>query len=113
MPCVMVASTLAAGPGGSARPSPETYLDASLTASARATNPAAANAQQAMLRFAQCMRSHGVVNFPDPQAGGALELAQKVAHANTPRFKAAQHACQKLVPGAPIPTAHPGANATP
>ena len=109
----MVASTLAAGPGGSARPSPETYLDASLTASARATNPATANAQQAMLRFAQCMRSHGVVNFPDPQAGGALELAQKVAHANTPRFKAAQHACQKLVPGAPIPTAHPSANATP
>jgi hypothetical protein len=58
------------------------------------------------------MRSHGVVNFPDPQADGALELAQKVAHANTPRFKAAQHAYQKLVPG-PIPTAHPGANATP
>jgi hypothetical protein len=43
-------------------------------------------AQQAMLRFAQCMRSHGVVNFPDPQAGGALELAQKAAHANAPRF---------------------------
>src|SRR4029450_1655044 len=56
-------------------------------ASATARQPTAAQ-QQAMLRFARCMRSHGVPNFPDPQPGGALDLAQKVAAPNSPRCKA-------------------------
>jgi hypothetical protein len=59
--------------------------------------------QQAMLRFARCMRSHGVPNFPDPQPGGALDLAQKVAAANSSQFKATEHTCRNFVPGAPIP----------
>jgi len=69
-----------------------------------ARQPTAAQ-QQAMLRFARCMRSHGVPNFPDPQPGGALDLAQKVAAPNTPQFKATEHTCRNFVPGAPIPAA--------
>jgi hypothetical protein len=69
-----------------------------------AGQPTAAQ-QQAMLRFARCMRSHGVPNFPDPQPGGALDLAQKVAAPNTPQFKASEHTCRNFVPGAPIPAA--------
>jgi hypothetical protein len=79
----------------------------------RPTAAQEAHALPAMLRFAHCMRSHGVPDFPDPQPSGALELAEKVARPNTPQFKAARQACQRFVPGAPIPTATPGANRTP
>jgi hypothetical protein len=59
--------------------------------------------QQQMLKFAQCMRSHGVPKFPDPKAGGALTLGSKSGvDPNTPQFQAAQKTCQKLVPGGPI-----------
>jgi hypothetical protein len=71
-------------------------------ARATARQPTAAQ-QQAMLRFARCMRSHGVPNFPDPQPGGALDLAQKVAAPNSPQFKATEHTCRNFVPDAPIP----------
>jgi hypothetical protein len=61
-----------------------------------------AKEQQAMLRYAQCMRSHGVPKFPDPKAGGALVIGPKVGvDPNAPQFKAAQHTCRKLVPGIP------------
>jgi hypothetical protein len=73
-------------------------------ARATARQPTAAQ-QQAMLRFARCMRSHRVPNFPDPQPGGALDLAQKVAAPNSPQFKATEHTCRNFVPDAPIPAA--------
>jgi hypothetical protein len=81
-------------------------------ARATARQPTAAQ-QQAMLRFARCMRSHGVPNFPDPQPGGALDLAQKVAAPNSPQFKAADHTCRNFVPGAPIPAAPSARQPTP
>jgi hypothetical protein len=62
-----------------------------------------ANTQQALLKYAQCMRSHGVPKFPDPKPGGGLIIGPKVGvDPNTRQFKAAQQTCQKLVPGAPI-----------
>jgi hypothetical protein len=65
--------------------------------------------QQQMLKFAQCMRSHGVPKFPDPKAGGALTLGSKSGvDPNTPQFKTAQQTCQKLVPGGPIVSALSG-----
>jgi hypothetical protein len=58
--------------------------------------------QQQMLKYAQCMRSHGVPKFPDPKAGGAMTLGTKAGvDPNTPQFQAAQKTCQKLVPGGP------------
>jgi hypothetical protein len=81
-------------------------------ARATARQPTAAQ-QQAMLRFARCMRSHGVPNFPDPQPGGALDLAQKVAAPNSPQFKATEHTCRNFVPEAPIPAAPSTRKTTP
>jgi hypothetical protein len=81
-------------------------------ARATARQPTAAQ-QQAMLRFAQCMRSHGVPNFPDPQPGGALDLAQKVAAPNSPQVKATEHTCRNFVPDAPIPAAPSTGKPTP
>jgi hypothetical protein len=59
--------------------------------------------QQQMLKFAQCMRSHGVPKFPDPTSGGMMTLGTKAGiDPNTPQFQAAQKTCQKLAPGGPI-----------
>jgi hypothetical protein len=80
----------------------------------RPTAAQQAKEQQAMLKFAQCMRSHGVPKFPDPKPGGALSLGSKAGvDPNTPQFKAAQQTCQKLVPGSPIVSAPQGPPGTP
>jgi len=55
----------------------------------------------AMLKFAECMRSHGIANFPDPvenshQIGFNIDGSIDQSSA---RFKAAQKACQPLLPG--------------
>jgi hypothetical protein len=58
-----------------------------------------------LLKFSDCMRAHGVLNFPDPQttdqggqmgvaivmpAGGAVDL-------QSPQYQAAAKACQSLI----------------
>jgi len=48
------------------------------------------------LKLAQCMRSHGLPNFPDPTAAG-LELPASI-NPMSPAFKAAAAACQSLLP---------------
>lgn len=54
-----------------------------------------------LLKFAQCMRAHGISNFPDPvQVGSAAEIALPPGMATTsPQFAAAQQACQSLRTG--------------
>jgi hypothetical protein len=65
---------------------------------------AASNAQLAAqaLHFAQCMRSHGVPSFADPQvAGGGIGIrAGKTGDVNSPQFQAAMKACQSIMHGA-------------
>jgi hypothetical protein len=50
-----------------------------------------------MLAFSQCMRTHGITNFPDPtfQGGGRIRLALKGngLNPNSPAFQRAQKAC--------------------
>jgi hypothetical protein len=62
---------------------------------------AVANAQG--LEFSQCMRSHGVPNFPDPSAGPtggqAINLHGLGIDPSSPTFQAANSACQNIVPG--------------
>ncbi|HZO77423.1 MAG TPA: hypothetical protein VFB39_05215 [Solirubrobacteraceae bacterium] len=50
------------------------------------------------LKFADCMRSHGVSNFPDPSHGGGIQIPNGV-NPSSPAFQAAQNACSKLLPG--------------
>jgi hypothetical protein len=67
-----------------------------------------------MLKFARCMRSHGVPNFPDPKAGGALVIGKKAGvDPNTSQFQAAQRTCRTLVPDSPIASQRGGPAATP
>lgn len=55
------------------------------------------------LRFSQCMRAHGVPSFPDPSTGpegaGVINLAHEHIDPSSPRFQAAQRACERLLPG--------------
>jgi hypothetical protein len=52
------------------------------------------------LAFASCMRSHGVPNFPDPSAGGGIQISSSSGiNPFSPAFKAAQSQCAKLLPG--------------
>ena len=50
------------------------------------------------IKYAECMRSHGEPNFPDPSGSGALDF--KLGHINpfSRAYKTAQAACQRVLP---------------
>lgn len=50
------------------------------------------------IKFADCMRTHGVSNFPDPSAGGGIQIPDGV-NPKAPAFQSAQTACLKYLPG--------------
>lgn len=57
------------------------------------------NRADAGIRVANCMRSHGVPNFPDPShGGGGIQLGPGI-NPQSPAFQAAQKICFKLLPG--------------
>jgi hypothetical protein len=59
--------------------------------------------QDRALKFAQCMREHGV-NMPDPQfSGGAISLKITDVDPTSETFKEAQKACGHLGPGGAEP----------
>jgi hypothetical protein len=80
---VTAAALLAAACGGSGSP-----------------GTAANTAAQQALKYSQCMRSHGLPGFPDPDSQGGLEITPQ-AHLNpgSPQFQSAQRACRHLEPG--------------
>ena len=50
------------------------------------------------IKVADCMRAHGVPNFPDPGSGGGIQIPDNV-NPRAPAFQSAQRACFKLLPG--------------
>lgn len=55
----------------------------------------------AALKYAKCMRAHGIKKFPDPNSNGGIQLsAGPDLDPNSPRFKAADKACRHYMPGA-------------
>jgi hypothetical protein len=50
----------------------------------------------ALLNFSQCMRSHGVSNFPDLSARAQLQKGQ--IDTSSPQFQSALQTCQSLLP---------------
>jgi hypothetical protein len=52
------------------------------------------------LKFANCMRAHGVSSFPDPGGGGGgLNLTGTGINPQSPGFRSARSACARLAPG--------------
>jgi hypothetical protein len=57
------------------------------------------------LAYSECMRSHGVPNFPDPGAGGGIDIPQgSNINPFSPSFTAAQAQCHKSLPGGGPPS---------
>jgi len=56
--------------------------------------------QSQYLKAAACIRSHGIPNFPDPTfSGGGVHVSQKGINLHSPQARAAEEACQSLIPG--------------
>jgi hypothetical protein len=62
-----------------------------------------AQTNQAMIPFADCMRSHRVPNFPDPGS----RAPKNAFNTQSPAFKSAYMACQHLQPGGGPPNQRP------
>jgi hypothetical protein len=52
------------------------------------------------LKFAQCMRSHGVPNFPDPSSNGKFQISKSI-NTQSATYKKAQQACQSITSSGP------------
>lgn len=58
----------------------------------------AAKVEAEQLRYAQCMRTHGVPDFPDPSANGAFTLPSSLDQ-NGSSVQGAERRCRNLLPG--------------
>jgi hypothetical protein len=58
--------------------------------------------QAQMLQFSQCMRTHGIADFPDPSGGGVIlqggPNSNSDINPSSPVFQSAQQACQHFLP---------------
>ena len=111
-----------AGPGSDLNPNSPQFEHAQsvcqrLLPNGGKLNPAARAALVAQaLKFSQCMRAHGVTDFPDPQVQSNGGIGIRISatpgsdlNPNSPTFEAAQSACQNIMPGrkgGPGPSTH-------
>jgi hypothetical protein len=88
----------AAGCGGPAVGDQVASAGGTPTASGAAASAAADQRDEdAPLKFAQCMREHGMTWFPDPQPGGGIQI--KIPKGmDKEKFDAAMEACKKWAP---------------
>jgi hypothetical protein len=71
----------------------------SSTGSGGSPNAGGSARSAAAVAFSRCMRSQGLPNFPDPGDSGTLpKTSAQQLGVSTPRFNAAQRACQHLLP---------------
>jgi hypothetical protein len=96
--------TLDAGPGSDLNPNSPRFKAADKACKSllppRQAPPA--GAKDANLKYARCMRAHGISDFPDPQADGTLRIEAKPGtdlDPNNPQYKAAYEACKRYQPG--------------
>ena len=69
-------------------------------------NETSAATQQKMVKFAQCMRTHGEPEFPEPSEGG-IRIQDHNGHGPNPesaRFQAAEKACKQYAPARQAPS---------
>jgi hypothetical protein len=96
---------LNAGPGTGIDPNSPQYkaADQACKHLMPAPNPSqAAQDRPALLRYARCMRAHGVTDFPDPNPGGGIQASPTPGSdldPNNPIYKAANNACKHYQPG--------------
>ena len=114
VPALAAVALLAAGCGGSSAPSVAalgTTTSATTTPAGSASSGSASSGGGLSLKtqngfqFSACMRSHGIANFPDPNSQGAIQVGPGSGIGpSSPKFQAAQKACQKVLPNGGQPT---------
>ncbi|MGH2903840.1 MAG: hypothetical protein ACRDK7_09700 [Solirubrobacteraceae bacterium] len=105
------AALLLAGCGGSSSSPGVAHLSSSTSSSSETSGggsssspESSASVQQKMVAYSQCMRTHGVPEFPEPTEGKLLvRRNDHNGHASGPnpesaQFQAAQKVCAKLAP---------------
>jgi hypothetical protein len=100
-----------AGCGGSSSSPGVAHLSSSTSSSSSASGgdsspESSASAQQKMVKFSQCMRTHGEPEFPEPTEGG-IRIQNHNGHGPNPessRFQAAEKACSKYAPSKVAPS---------
>ncbi len=112
-PAVLAAALLAAGCGGSSSSPGVAHLGSNTSSSADpgsgggSSSPeseSSASAQQKVIAFSHCMRTHGVPEFPEPSEGHVLlRSSDRNGHVTgvnpqSAQFQAASKACAKLSP---------------
>ena len=85
-------AAVALAAAGCSASSPTASSPATTAAGAAATSTGSARLEQ----FAQCMRAHGVTNFPDPTAEGSFNLPSGMT--SSPQFASADSSCKSLAP---------------
>ena len=85
-----LAAGLLAGCGSSSSGSGVAHIKSATTTNASASSPGKSN----LLAFAQCMRSHGISNFPDPDRSGQLDLSG--VDPSAPAFQTAANNCKSF-----------------
>jgi len=100
---ILVALVVAACSGGGSSPA-----GSDPASSGGSTSPVGGSANSGSnggltVAFAQCMRDHGITNFPDPNANGSISGGGNASgnpiNPTSPAFQAAQQACQKYLQG--------------
>jgi hypothetical protein len=94
------------GPGSDLNPDDPTFKAAKQACRALlpgGEQPPALSAPKiaAEVKWARCMRSHGLPSFPDPNARGAFDSSK--FDENSPAFQTAGNACQSLRATGPTP----------
>jgi hypothetical protein len=69
-----------------------------------ASSTTGTTAQQKELAFAECVRQHGVPNFPDPSSDGAFGINAKTIGVSQSVLQTAQNACVHLMPNGGVKT---------
>jgi hypothetical protein len=62
------------------------------------SGPVSAHDLQEVLKYAQCLRKHGVPNMPDPASNGQFDLGGTGINPQSQQFEAAQQDCKSEIP---------------
>jgi hypothetical protein len=101
---------ISGGPGSDLGPDNPTFQAAQRACQSLSPRRSPADQQQHLqdaLQFSQCMRAHGVTDFPDPvqnSQGVGIQInggQHADLNPNNPTFQAAQHACQHILGNVP------------